>query len=82
MIRPRPCLLLARASLTSSSTNSLTTKVCCTIARLVVYVELLSPSGTAHGFAARPNFALPEIVAAYNGAFSHTVAWFAKTLPV
>ncbi|THH31165.1 hypothetical protein EUX98_g3022 [Antrodiella citrinella] len=38
--------------------------------------------GTAHGFAARPNFALPEIVKGYNGAFAHCVEWFEKTLKV
>lgn len=38
------------------------------------------PSGTAHGFAARPNLALPDIVEAYHKALQQTVAWFARTL--
>jgi len=37
--------------------------------------------GTAHGFAARPNLALPEVKEAYEGAFRQTVNWFSRTLP-
>lgn len=36
--------------------------------------------GTCHGFAARPNLALPEIVEAYKGALEQTAEWFKKTL--
>lgn len=38
--------------------------------------------GTAHGFAARPNLALPEIEEAFEQAFNQTVHWFDKTLVV
>ncbi|KAL1700903.1 Alpha/Beta hydrolase protein [Schizophyllum commune] len=36
--------------------------------------------GTAHGFAARPNLAYPEVKAGYEGAFEQAVQWFKKTL--
>ncbi|KAI0056285.1 dienelactone hydrolase endo-1-3,1,4-beta-D-glucanase [Artomyces pyxidatus] len=36
--------------------------------------------GTAHGFAARPNLALPEIREAFEGAREQAVQWFRKTL--
>jgi carboxymethylenebutenolidase len=41
---------------------------------------LSSSTGTCHGFAARPNLAIPEIVEAYKGALDQTAAWFQKTL--
>jgi hypothetical protein len=37
-------------------------------------------TGTAHGFAARPNLTVPEVKAGYEGALEQTVAWFTKTL--
>ena len=37
-------------------------------------------TGTAHGFASRPNLELPEVKAAYEGALKQTVNWFKKTL--
>ena len=37
-------------------------------------------TGTVHGFAARPNLAMPEVVEAYKGALQQTVDWFNKTL--
>jgi len=36
--------------------------------------------GTAHGFAVRPNLAVPEVKAGYEGGLDQTVAWFKKTL--
>ncbi|KAI5896799.1 alpha/beta-hydrolase [Schizophyllum commune H4-8] len=36
--------------------------------------------GTAHGFAARPNLAYPEVKAGFEGAFEQAVQWFKKTL--
>lgn len=36
--------------------------------------------GTAHGFAARPNLELPDIVEAYKKAMEQIVSWFVKTL--
>ncbi|KAL4251880.1 AB hydrolase superfamily protein [Abortiporus biennis] len=42
--------------------------------------EFKDYKGTFHGFAARPNLGLPEIVEAYNGALEQTVNWFKKTL--
>jgi len=36
--------------------------------------------GTAHGFAVRPNLAVPEVKAGYEGGLEQTVAWFTKTL--
>jgi len=45
-----------------------------------VEYEFRDYKGTAHGFAARPNLGLPEIVEAYNGAFQQTIDWFNKTL--
>ncbi|PPQ76098.1 hypothetical protein CVT26_004605 [Gymnopilus dilepis] len=47
-----------------------------------VEYEFKEYKGTAHGFASRPNLDLPEIKAAYEGAFSQTVEWFKKTLVV
>jgi len=37
-------------------------------------------SGTAHGFAMRPNLEVPEVKAGYEGGLEQTVAWFKKTL--
>lgn len=37
-------------------------------------------SGTAHGFAVRPNLEVPEVKAGYEGGLEQTVAWFKKTL--
>jgi len=42
--------------------------------------EFVDYPGTAHGFAARPNLQLPEIVEAYNKALEQTISWFKKTL--
>ncbi|KAL4251879.1 AB hydrolase superfamily protein [Abortiporus biennis] len=42
--------------------------------------EFKDYKGTVHGFAARPNLGLPEIMEAYNGALEQTVNWFKKTL--
>ena len=36
--------------------------------------------GTAHGFAARPNLELPDIVEAYQKAMEQIVSWFVRTL--
>ena len=36
--------------------------------------------GTAHGFAVRPNLAVPEVRAGYEGGLDQTVAWFKRTL--
>ncbi|KAI0269775.1 dienelactone hydrolase endo-1-3,1,4-beta-D-glucanase [Gloeopeniophorella convolvens] len=36
--------------------------------------------GTTHGFACRPNLAVPEVKAGYEGALEQTIAWFKKTL--
>ncbi|KDR77601.1 hypothetical protein GALMADRAFT_245751 [Galerina marginata CBS 339.88] len=47
-----------------------------------VEYEFKEYKGTAHGFASRPNLALPEIKEAYEGAFKQTVEWFQKTLVV
>ncbi|KAH8104516.1 dienelactone hydrolase endo-1,3,1,4-beta-D-glucanase [Cristinia sonorae] len=47
-----------------------------------VEYEFKDYPGTAHGFAARPNFGLPNIVKAYNDSFTQTVMWFNKTLQV
>jgi len=47
-----------------------------------VEYEFVDYKGTAHGFAARPNFALPDIAEAYQKALDHTIAWFEKTLSV
>jgi hypothetical protein len=40
----------------------------------------VSTPGTAHGFALRPNLALPDLKTAYEGALEQTAAWFEKTL--
>jgi carboxymethylenebutenolidase len=37
-------------------------------------------SGTAHGFASRPNLELPEVKTAFEGALVQTVKWLEKTL--
>jgi carboxymethylenebutenolidase len=37
-------------------------------------------TGTAHGFAIRPNQSVPEVKAGYDGALEQTVTWFKKTL--
>ncbi|KAJ7775613.1 Alpha/Beta hydrolase protein [Mycena maculata] len=37
--------------------------------------------GTAHGFAARPNFAYPEVKEGFEKAFTQAVEWFNKTIP-
>ncbi|EKM49648.1 uncharacterized protein PHACADRAFT_265215 [Phanerochaete carnosa HHB-10118-sp] len=42
--------------------------------------EFKDYKGTCHGFAARPNLAIPEIVEAYNGALEQVAVWFQKTL--
>jgi len=42
--------------------------------------EFRDYEGTTHGFAARPNLKIPEIKAAYEGAFKQTVDWFSRTL--
>lgn len=36
---------------------------------------------SAHGFAARPNLAIPEVKEGYEGALNQTVEWFDKTIP-
>lgn len=36
--------------------------------------------GTAHGFACRPNLAVPEVKEGYEKALEQTIAWFGKTL--
>lgn len=42
--------------------------------------EIRRCTGTAHGFAVRPNLELPEVKAGYEGGLDQTVAWFKKTL--
>ncbi|KAI9443153.1 dienelactone hydrolase endo-1-3,1,4-beta-D-glucanase [Lactarius indigo] len=37
-------------------------------------------TGTAHGFAVRPNLQVPEVKAGYEGGLEQAVAWFKKTL--
>jgi carboxymethylenebutenolidase len=37
-------------------------------------------SGTAHGFACRPNLAYEDLKAAFEGSLAQTVEWFRKTL--
>ena len=37
-------------------------------------------SGTAHGFASRPNMKYPEIREAHEKALQQTIEWFRKTL--
>ncbi|KAF9457747.1 dienelactone hydrolase endo-1,3,1,4-beta-D-glucanase [Collybia nuda] len=44
--------------------------------------EFKDYKGTAHGFAARPNLALPEVKEAHEKAFEQTVEWFQKTLTI
>jgi len=38
-------------------------------------------TGTAHGFACRPNLGLQEVKEAYEKALEQTITWFQKTLP-
>ncbi|KAF8903658.1 dienelactone hydrolase endo-1,3,1,4-beta-D-glucanase [Gymnopilus junonius] len=47
-----------------------------------VEYEFKEYKGTGHGFASRPTLELPEIKAAYEGAFAQTVDWFNKTLAI
>jgi dienelactone hydrolase len=42
--------------------------------------EFKTWTGTAHGFAVRPNLELPEVKAGYEGGLDQTVSWFKKTL--
>ncbi|KAG6815851.1 hypothetical protein H0H87_010767, partial [Tephrocybe sp. NHM501043] len=42
--------------------------------------EFKDYEGTAHGFAARPNLALPKVKEAHEKAFQQAVDWFEKTL--
>ncbi|TFK34078.1 dienelactone hydrolase endo-1,3,1,4-beta-D-glucanase [Crucibulum laeve] len=42
--------------------------------------EFIDYKGTAHGFAARPNLAIPEVKQGYEKSFEQTVAWFQKFL--
>lgn len=71
----------ARINLTLWNTSSSTTQV-----RLFPPSSLQPPivslaiSGTAHGFAARPNQRLPDIVEAYKKAMGQICSWFAKTV--
>ncbi|KAJ6613335.1 dienelactone hydrolase [Mycena sp. CBHHK59/15] len=44
--------------------------------------EIKVYKGTAHGFAARPNLAYPEVKDAFEKAFQQAVDWFNKTIPV
>ncbi|CAK5270616.1 unnamed protein product [Mycena citricolor] len=44
--------------------------------------EFISYPGTAHGFAARPDFEYPDVKAGFEKALNDSVAWFEKTLPV
>lgn len=37
-------------------------------------------TGTAHGFACRPNFAYPDVKEAYEKALKSTILFFKKTL--
>ncbi|KAJ3474951.1 hypothetical protein NLI96_g12153 [Meripilus lineatus] len=45
-----------------------------------VEYEFVDYPGTAHGFAARPNQRLPDIVEAYKKAMGQICSWFAKTV--
>ncbi|KAI0345740.1 dienelactone hydrolase endo-1-3,1,4-beta-D-glucanase [Trametopsis cervina] len=45
-----------------------------------VEYEFNDYKGTVHGFAARPNLAIPEVVEAYKGALNQTENWFKKYL--
>jgi len=49
---------------------------------LIIYLTGYSFNlqGTQHGFGSRPNLNLPEIKAAFEGAFEQTIEWFRKTL--
>lgn len=38
-------------------------------------------TGTAHGFAARPNLGVPDVKEGYQKALEFTVEWFNKTIP-
>ncbi|KAJ7167880.1 Alpha/Beta hydrolase protein [Mycena filopes] len=46
-----------------------------------VEYEIETYKGTAHGFAARPNLAFPDVKEGFEGAFKQAVKWFEKTLP-
>ncbi|KAJ7459828.1 dienelactone hydrolase [Mycena latifolia] len=46
-----------------------------------VEFEIQVFKGTAHGFAARPNFAYPDVKEGFEKAFQQAVDWFNKTLP-
>ena len=45
-----------------------------------VEYEFRDYKGTCHGFAARPNLIIPEVVKGYEGALEQTVTWFKKML--
>ncbi|KAF7797452.1 hypothetical protein EIP86_008649 [Pleurotus ostreatoroseus] len=45
-----------------------------------VEYEFRDYPGTVHGFAARPNLAIPGVYEAYQGALEQTGAWFDRTL--
>jgi len=42
--------------------------------------EFVDYKGTCHGFAARPNLAIPTVKEAFEKCFEQTVNWFQKTL--
>ncbi|KAH9480067.1 Protein AIM2 [Psilocybe cubensis] len=45
-----------------------------------VEYEFKEYKGTTHGFASRPNLAIPEIREAHQAALDQTIEWFKKTL--
>ncbi|KAK7048323.1 DLH domain-containing protein [Favolaschia claudopus] len=45
------------------------------------YVDYEIQVYKAHGFAARPNFAYPDVKAGFEGAFKQAVEWYNKTIP-
>ena len=49
-------------------------------ARLISCICPTQLTGTVHGFAVRPDFSLPEVKQAFEGALEQTVGWFAKKL--
>ena len=61
------------------STNLKSTRVRRSM-RVLLQLILNQLSGTAHGFALRPNLNIPEIKTAFEGALEQTVNWFKKTL--
>lgn len=67
-----------RARRTSSNTSSWTTKVGTMLYSLCAYSVLFV--GTVHGFAARPNLALPVVKDAFEKVTTQTAQWFKKTL--